>query len=221
MSKWIETQQIISKERNEWQQGKEILVSRLELVRNEAIGLDQAIRSAQAQIADAQVKQDELLAERAKLDEVAARLTQGVEAQEQRLRTLFPELPEPLQKKLQPLFQRMPTDDAAKARVSIAERFQNVLGMLGEINRASTDISVNFEVHTLSDGKPSEVKAIYVGLAQAYYVNANGEAGIGHPTPQGWKWEPSKSIADNVLMTLEILEGKHSPEFVPLPVKLP
>ena len=35
MSKWIETQQIISKERNDWQQGKEILNSRLELVRTD------------------------------------------------------------------------------------------------------------------------------------------------------------------------------------------
>src|SRR4030095_6383145 len=35
MSKWIETQQIISKERNDWQQGKEILLGRLELVRKE------------------------------------------------------------------------------------------------------------------------------------------------------------------------------------------
>src|ERR1044071_7677120 len=33
MGKWIETQQIISKERKDWQQGKEILVSRLDLVK--------------------------------------------------------------------------------------------------------------------------------------------------------------------------------------------
>ena len=35
LSKWIETQQIISKERNDWQQGKEILQSRIELVGKE------------------------------------------------------------------------------------------------------------------------------------------------------------------------------------------
>src|SRR5262245_37304145 len=32
MDKWIETQQIISKERNDWYQGKEILTSRVELL---------------------------------------------------------------------------------------------------------------------------------------------------------------------------------------------
>jgi hypothetical protein len=79
---------------------------------------------------------------------------------------------------------------------------------------------VNYEVRTLADGKPSEVKVVYVGLAQAYYVSARGEAGIGRPSADGWKWEPSKAVADDVLVTLEILEGKHSPAFVPLPVKL-
>jgi Protein of unknown function (DUF3450) len=76
-------------------------------------------------------------------------------------------------------------------------------------------------VHTLADGKPAEVKVIYVGLAQAYYVSASGEAGIGRPSPEGWQWEPSKAIADDVSNALEILQGKQSPAFVPLPVKLP
>jgi hypothetical protein len=75
-------------------------------------------------------------------------------------------------------------------------------------------------VHTLAGGKPSEVKAIYVGLAQAYYVGSNGEAGIGRPRAEGWQWEPSNAIATDVLTTLEIVQGTHSPAFVPLPVKL-
>jgi hypothetical protein len=95
-----------------------------------------------------------------------------------------------------------------------------VLGILNEVNKANSEIAVNYEVHELADGKPSEVQAIYVGLAQAYYVNARGDAGIGNPSADGWKWEPTKAIAGEVLMALEILQGKQSPAFVPLPVKL-
>jgi len=221
MSKWIETQQILSKERNEWQQGKEILAGRLELVRKETSTLDQSIRAAQEQIADTEQKRDELLAESAKLDAQAARMAETAASLEEQLRKLFPALPEPLRARIQPLCQRMPSDDAAKARVSLAERFQNVLGILNEVTKASTEITVSFEVRTLADGKPSEVKVIYVGLAQAYYVDAKGEAGIGRPAPDGWKWEPSEAIASDVLAAFEILQGKHSPEFVSLPVKLP
>jgi hypothetical protein len=75
-------------------------------------------------------------------------------------------------------------------------------------------------VHTLADGKPAEVRAVYVGLAQAYYVSASGESGVGHPTPDGWKWEPSKAVGNDLLVALEILQGKHSPAFVSLPVSI-
>ncbi len=221
MGKWIETQQIISRERNDWQQGKEILNSRLELVRKEAATLDQGIRAAQERIADTEQKRDELLAQSAQLEVLGAQLADAVTTLEGELRRLHPTLPEPIQQKIQPLYERMPADDAAKARVSVAERFQNVLGILGEVTKASSDITVSFEVRTLSDGKPSEVRAIYVGLASAYYVNASGEAGIGQPSESGWKWEPSKAIADDVLTAFDILQGKHTPAFVPLPLKHP
>ena len=79
---------------------------------------------------------------------------------------------------------------------------------------------MNYEVHDLADGKPSEVQALYIGLAQAYFVSARGEAGIGRPGPDGWKWVPSKTVAADVLNALEIFQGKQSPAFVPLPVKL-
>jgi hypothetical protein len=48
MGKWIETQQILSKERNEWQQGKEILLGRLELVKKEVASLEEKIAEAQS-----------------------------------------------------------------------------------------------------------------------------------------------------------------------------
>src|SRR6185503_3086920 len=46
MDKWIETQQILMRERKDWQQGKEILTGRLELVRGEITGLEQKIEEA-------------------------------------------------------------------------------------------------------------------------------------------------------------------------------
>jgi len=195
LGKWIETQQIISRERNDWQQGKEILLGRLELVRKETSTLDQGIRAAQARIAETELKRDELLAEDARLAAQGARLAETALALETELRKLHPALPEPVQAKIQLFFQRMPADAAALARVSLAERFQNVLAILNELDKASGEFTINFEVRTLSDGKPSEVKAIYVGLTQAYYVNAKGEAGIGRPSPEGWKWEPAPATS--------------------------
>jgi len=219
MDKWLETQQIISRERKDWQQGKEILLGRLELVKKEIATLDEKNKQAESSVTEANKKRSELLAENDQLTAAGAQLTGAAAGMEGEIRQMFKQLPEPIQTKLQPLYQRIP-EDPSKTRVAAAERFQNVLGILNELNKTNNEITVSYEVHNLADGRPSEVKAIYVGLAQAYYVSVRGEAGIGRPTADGWKWEPSKSVARDVLMALEILAGKQSPAFVPLPVIL-
>ena len=219
MGKWIETQQILSKERKDWQQGKEILLARLEVIRQEVSSLEGKIAQAQTSVAEGQRKKDDLRAENERLKAVGAQLAEALSAMEGELRPLFRSLPEPVRAKLQPLVQRIP-EDPANTRVSAAERFQNVLGILNELNKANNEIAVSYEVHTLADGRPSEVRALYVGLAQAYYVSAQGEAGIGRPSAEGWKWEPSKAVSGDVLTALEILQGKHSPAFVPFPVRI-
>jgi len=219
MDKWIETQQIISKERKDWQKGKEILLGRLELVKNEIDSLSETIRQAASGMAEDDKKRDELITENEKLKAAEALLTNAVMGMEEEVRNLrlFKQLPEPILTKLQPLYQRLP-EDSLSTKASTAERFQNVLGILNELNKANNEITVSYEVHNLSNGTPSEVKAIYVGLAQAYYVSAGGESGIGYPTDEGWKWEPSQAVSRDVVLALEILDGKHSPAFVPLPV---
>jgi hypothetical protein len=219
LGKWIETQQIIVRERNEWQQGQSMLRGRLELVKSEVAALEEKIAQAQAKVEEADLKRDELLAQKGELEAAGVQLSGAVTGFEGELRRLLPSLPEPLVAKLQPLIQRIPQDPSG-TRASVAERFQNVLGILNEINKANHEISVNYEVRTLAGGKPSEVRSLYVGLAQAYFVSSGGEAGIGRPGPEGWEWETSRGVAEDVLVALEILQGKHTPAFVPLPVKL-
>jgi hypothetical protein len=219
MGKWIETQQILSKERNEWQQEKEILANRLDLLKKEIATLDEKTKEAEKSVAETNAKHDELTAQEDELAATSAELERAVGAMEADVKKLFKSLPEPVTTKLAPLYQRIP-EDSANTRVTVAERFQNVLGILNELNKTNTEITVSYEVRELADGKPSEVRVMYVGLTQAYYVSARGEAGIGRPASDGWKWEPSKSVATSVSTALEIIQGKQSPAFVPLPVKL-
>jgi hypothetical protein len=219
MGKWIETQQIISKERQDWQQGKEILLGRLELVKKEIASLDEKTKQAQSNATDADKKRADLLTENQELKAAGLQLVDAVTQMEVKVHRLFKLVPEPVRQKLDTLYQRIP-EDPNSTRISVAERFQNVLGILNELNKANNEITVNFEVHDLADGRPSQVNVIYVGLAQAYYISNSGAAGTGRPTPEGWKWEPSGAIARDVLTVMEILQGKHSPAFVPLPAKV-
>jgi hypothetical protein len=219
MGKWIETQQIIGRERNEWTQGKEILKGRIELVAKEVATLDEKIKQSQANVAESKKGYEDLVAEREQLKATAAQLAASVAKMEQEVRRIAPMLPDSLRLRLAPLFTRLP-EDPATTKVSVAERFQNVLGILNEVNKANGEITVVYEVRALPDGTNAEVQCLYVGLAQAYFVSPRGDAGIGRPTPDGWKWEAAPAEANRILTALEIIQGKHVPAFVPLPVKI-
>ena len=219
MDKWIEVQQIISKERKDWQQGKEILQGRLELVKKEIATLEEKIKQSGEGVSESGKKRAALIAENDELKASDKQLVEAISLIEPEVRRLFLLLPEPVKAKVQPLYQRI-AEDPSKARVSTAERFQNMLGILNEVNKSNNEITVNYEVHDLANGKPAEVRAIYVGLAQAYYVSVRGEAGIGRPSSDGWKWEASTTAARDILNALEILQGKQTPAFVPLPCKI-
>ena len=219
MSKWIETQQIISKERNDWQQSREILQGRIELVGKEVGQLKERIAQAEAAVAESNRKRDELAAQNSQLKETGAQLAAAASAMEARVRKLALLAPEGVATKLAPLLQRIPTD-ASSSRISTAERFQNVLGILNELNKANSEISIAYEIRKLADGSSSEVQVVYVGLAQAYYLSPRGEAGIGRPTEEGWAWTPANGEASSVFKALEIIQGKEPPAFVALPVKI-
>ena len=219
MGKWIETQQLIGRERNDWNQSREVLRGRIELVGKEVGSLEESIRQSEASVAESNRKMQELVSERDQLKASTAQLVAAVTSMESEVRRVAKSVPAPVLAKLAPLFARLP-EDPATTRVSVAERFQNVLGILNEINKANSEITVNYEVRTLPDGSSSEVQVIYVGLAQAYYVSPRGDAGIGRPTAEGWKWEPAPAEANRILTALEIIQGKHTPSFVPLPVKI-
>ena len=219
LSKWIETQQIISKERNDWQQGKEILQGRIDLVGKEVSQLKDRIAQSETAVVESQKKRDDLAAQNAQLKEVGAQLATTVTQMEAQVQKLAKLAPEGVATKLLPLLQRIPSD-ASATRVSVAERFQNVLGILNELNKANSEISIAYEIRQLADGSSSEVQVIYVGLAQAYYLSPRGEAGIGKPTDNGWVWRPANDQAGAIFTALEIIQGKHPPEFVGLPISI-
>lgn len=219
LARWTETQQIISKETRDWQQGKEILQSRIGQVRAELQATREKLAELDKQGAEVRGKRAEVEGATGSLDASMETLRTKVATIEQRLRGMRPKLPDPLQQKLAPLFDRMPAD-ATNTKISLAERLQNVVGILNEVNKSNGEITMVTEVRTLSDGKPSEVRTVYVGLAQAFFVSPSGKAGIGRPGPNGWVWESADDLGAQVTEVVEILQNKAKPRFVPLRVKV-
>jgi len=219
VSKWIATQNLIFREKKEWREGKELLEARIE-------ALEQEIAAAEAKLAENDKVLGELHRQRAETAAGERRLVQGsdrlaeaVASLEDDVRRLHKLLPPAVQEKVDTLYRRIP-DDPGTTRVSAGERFQNVIGILNEIHKANAEISLVTEIRELEDGRPSEVKTVYVGLGQAYFLSAQGEAGVGRPGPDGWAWRSANELAQGISDVIEILQNKGKPRFVELPVTI-
>jgi len=221
LTKWVETKQLISKEKSEWASGKDILEDRVRLAQAETTTVRDKLKEISTAVAEAQKKRDELAAQNDKLKATAEKSKAMVIAAEKKLRPLLPQLPEPLREKLKPIIARFP-EDSEKSTASMAERLQNVLGILDQASAFNSTVASVKELRTFPDGTRAEVTTVYLGLSQAYYTNREGTlAGIGHPGPDGWVWKPDNANGKKILLAVHILEGKEKgATFIDLPVKI-
>ena len=221
LTKWVETKQLISKEKSEWASGKDILEDRVRLAQAETTTVRDKLKEISTAVAEAQKKRDELAAQNDKLKATAEKSKAMVIAAEKKLRPLIPQLPEPLREKLKPIIARFP-EDSEKSTASMAERLQNVLGILDQASAFNSTVASVKELRTFPDGTRAEVTTVYLGLSQAYYTNREGTlAGIGHPGPDGWVWKPDNANGKKILLAVHILEGKEKgATFIDLPVKI-
>lgn len=220
LAKWVETQEVISKERKDWQEGKELLEQRISLVQGQIDDVEQRIAAARKGLADADGSRRELGAESRSLDDGTAVLEGAIAELETKAGRLVAMLPGPIRSRVAPLSQRLPSG-SARSGLTLGERYQNVIGILNEVNKFNADITVASEIRPLPDGTTAEVQALYIGLGQAYYVTANGNAaGIGRPSPEGWTWTPADDLAGRIREAIAILQNEKVPAYVPLPVTI-
>lgn len=219
VARWVETQQIISKEKKDWQLGKEVLLQRISLIENEIGQLERKRDATRGSIAEAEGQRRELEQRNEAMKRASAELAGIIGPLERKTRELLATLPDPIVERVRPLSERIP-EDPDDTRASLGERFQNVIGILNEVNKFNGDITVTNEIRELADGSTAEVTAIYVGLGQAYYVTSSGRAaGVGRPTPEGWEWTAANHLAPEIAQAVAIVKGD-VPAFVPLPVEI-
>jgi len=220
VEQWVETRNLASKERRDWQLGKEAMSARMELLRREIATMQQRTADANKSVATADEQRAGRLAENEQRKAAGERAMARVQALETKLLAVLPRLPEPLQKRIAPLTQQL-TGPAADNKASLGERWQNVIGALGEIDKWNREVVVTSEVRAVGDGQSVEVTVLYLGLGQAFYASSNGRfAGRGAADASGWKWQRDDAIAADVLRTIAVWKNEQVAAFVRLPVQV-
>lgn len=220
LERWVETRKVITQERRDWQLGKELLQDRIALVQREIESLRGKIKDAEGSIAEADRKRDELVQENERLKSSSAALVETASKLEQRTLALLARAPEPIRERVKPLSQRLPKA-GEPSKESLSARFQNVVGILNELNKFHREITVTSEVRTLGDGRSAEVTVLYVGMSCAFYASTDGTAaGIGTSTADGWGWTSADVLAGDVNKAIAILKNETVAEFVQLPLRV-
>ncbi len=220
LAKWVQTQQLISQEKKDLALSREMLNARIELVRHEIESLQEKIQKAEDSIAEADKKREEMMQQNEKLKASSASLVDTVATLESKTQNLLKRLPDPIRDRVKPLSQRLPQEDK-ETKLSVSERFQNVVGILNEVDKFNRDISVFSEIRTFNDGSSVEVTALYLGLGQGFYASANGSvAGIGTATDQGWVWKEDNLAASQISDVIAILKNEKVASFVQVPVEI-
>lgn len=222
LEQWVATRSLVSKEARDWQLKKEAVTSRMDVIKREIVALQKRTAEAESNLAAAEQKRRELLAESEVLAATAKTLAERVVQLEQRLLGLLPRLPQPLRDKVAPLTQRIPAKDAAvPPTLSLGDRYAAVVGVLNEVHKWNREITVTSEVRQQPDGSSVEVAVLYAGLGQAWYVSANGKvAGSGSATADGWIWRAANETGPQVQRAIAVWKNEQPAAFVGLPVQV-
>jgi septal ring factor EnvC (AmiA/AmiB activator) len=220
LEKWVETRQLISRTRSDWQSDKEMLEQNIQLFERELKSVEEQMRKVDTN--NVQVEKERAQAEaglkssNASL-ESARQFAAGFESQ---IGRLVPQLPAPLQDLLKPSLARMPTN-AASTRMPATERLQVIVGVLNELDKFNNSVSIFGEKRKNQKGEEVAVETVYVGLGTAYFVNDAGDfAGAGAPGPDGWEWSIKPELAASVREVIHIYRNERPARFVPLPANI-
>lgn len=221
LDQWVETSQLISKEKSDWRLEKAILEDTLTLLTGELERLTKNLEELEASATAADEDRAQLTEQKEELEAGSAVVEENIGSLETQLKKIVKTLPAPLVEKLSPLIRRLP-DDPEDTQLSLGERVQNIVGILSQTDKFNTTITLESEARELDSGKTVQVSTIYWGLAAAYYVDDSGTyAGIGYPTANGWEWPQVEDAGPQIKQLLEIYDGTDpNIQFVDLPASI-
>jgi predicted nucleic acid-binding Zn-ribbon protein len=220
LDKWVETRQIISKEKSDWKIEQSILGDTITLLNNELERLATSLKELEASATAADEDRSQLTAEKETLSAAAAVVEANIGELETQLKRIIKSLPAPLVDKIKPLVRRLP-DDSANTKLTLGERVQNIVGILSQADKFNTTLTETSESREINGGKTVEVRTLYWGLAMAYYVDASGEyAGIGYPGVNGWEWPQIEGKGPEIKRLIDVYEGAEEIQFVEVPARI-
>lgn len=222
LKEWVELKKLISEEQNKWRVEQQTLEESISLLESEIENLKSSIEKQEAGATAAEEARQSLTQQEEALKQASAVVKDAMDDLERQTLEITEYFPSPLKdiENLSKLVSRIPRDNRGRDALSLSQRLMNVIGVLSEIEKFNSQVSVDNEIQEI-DGARIQVDTIYFGLAVAYYVDGTGsEAGVMTPAKGGWKKVQDNSLAANVAAAVAMQKREAQPEFVNLPITI-
>ncbi len=217
LEQWVQTRQLISQTRTDWQTDKETLEQTVALYERELKAIEEQfskVATNNTQVAKEMAEAEALQKTSNETLGDAKKFATEIEAQ---VKQLVPQLPGPLQDILKPMLARLPADPN-NTKMLAAERMQVLVGVLNELDKFNNGVNLFSERRKNDKGEEVSVQTVYLGLGAAYFVNDAGDfAGTGTAGKNGWEWTTKSEIAPTVQEVVKIYRNERAARFVTLP----
>ena len=220
LEKWVQARQLAARQQADWRLEKETLEATAALYERELKTLQEQLAAAAESGVQTGTERTDLEKQLASLESQEARAAALAGELEASVRRLAPRFPEPLREKVAALLARIPAE-GQEARGSSGERLQAVVALLGEADKFNGAVHVVSELRRNPQGEEVQVRTLYLGLGQAWFVDATGSyAGTGVPGVAGWEWTARGDLADTVTRAIAMYENTQPVAFLGLPVRI-
>lgn len=210
IAQWADAEELITREKVDWQEKKASMTQLLALYREELELLDEELSQAGQSSVEQDEKQERLKDESAAMREARAKTKAALVAAREQLLPLVERFPKPLQDELTEALEQL---KGWKSGDEVRPGLQALLLILDQANRFARNLTRSREVW---DGR--EVEVLYLGFSHGYYMSRDGGAGVGKLTAAGWQWEERKGLHGEVAQVMAQLEERSAPGLVTLPV---
>jgi septal ring factor EnvC (AmiA/AmiB activator) len=217
LEQWVQTRQLISQTRTDWQTDRETLEQTVALYERELKAIDEQFSKVATNNTQVTKEMTEAEALQKTSNETLADAKRFATEFEAQVKKLAPQLPGPLQDILKPLLARLPADPS-NTKMLAAERMQVLVGVLNELDKFNNAVNLFSERRKNAKGDEVSVQTVYIGLGAAYFVNDAGDfAGTGTAGMNGWEWTTKSEIAPTVQEVVKIYRNERAARFVSLP----
>lgn len=217
IQQWVQAKKTLAAERADWAEEKQQLKDLNAIRRTELAELQAIVTNLSSRLNAAVTKREDLEDSEKKLQTELAALEQRVVAWEQTLLPKLSALPQPLLDTLADPIARV-KNRRAKPGEKVDARVRDIVFILAEISAFHHDLRIHSELREIN-GESREVDVLYLGLAQAFYVNKDGSfAGRGLPGSDGWTWSPSNALASDIRSAIDMARKDDAPGMIRLPI---